>query len=168
MTCKVSVFAHDKFNFADDAGFGNYLGYWSCEKGIGAQLFPHHRAGGILSGSRTRTSELFEKNGNMASTFWYYLRRILSRLFLKGAMNTHADTSTYPLAWRSETAAALSDSYHLSMGKYAVGLRRTSKDTGCCRILATLDLYYLLQDDDGRHTGTRWGCGTVGHVPARS
>ena len=43
---KVSVFAHDKFNFADDAGFGNYLGYWSCEKGIGAQLFPPSSGGG--------------------------------------------------------------------------------------------------------------------------
>lgn len=37
---KVSVFAHDKFNFADDAGLGNYLGYWSCKELKGARPDP--------------------------------------------------------------------------------------------------------------------------------
>ena len=37
---KVSVFAHDKFNFADDAGLGNFLGYWSCKELKGARADP--------------------------------------------------------------------------------------------------------------------------------
>ena len=47
---KVSVFAHDKFNFADDAGLGNDLGYWSCEELIGAQPFsPPSKMGNFIA-----------------------------------------------------------------------------------------------------------------------